>query len=197
MHGCRKLSTPEEKAEAKSARVRAPFPGSPSRRTTGSFSCRNWQSPTASHRQSLHLGADGGGGVLNVALHAELQRRPFPPSGPGRLAAVNVCQGSVRFVALRARLLGRRRFRVSRDLRSGAQRSASLERVLAWGLRSRACSASWNRRMRSRMCGGVGAGRGNPPGCAISCSRLRRVAGRGQPLQLHTAHGRLLPTRRD
>ena len=52
--------------------------------------------------------------------------------------------------------------------RSGAQRSASLERVLAWGLRSRACSASWNRRMRTRMCGGVGAGRGNPPGYPIS-----------------------------
>ncbi len=35
--------SPEEKARAKSVRVRTPFPGSQSRRKAGSFSRRNWQ----------------------------------------------------------------------------------------------------------------------------------------------------------
>ncbi len=41
-----------EKAQAKSARVRAPFPGSQSRRKTGSFSRRNWQGGNTPHTVS-------------------------------------------------------------------------------------------------------------------------------------------------
>ena len=77
--------------------------------------------------------------------------------------------------------------------RSGAQRSASLERVLAWGLRSRACSASWNRRMGTRLCGGVGAGRGNPPGYPISPTIRNQVEGeeRASSLPSNTASSSL------
>ncbi|MFO7904658.1 MAG: group II intron maturase-specific domain-containing protein [Planctomycetota bacterium] len=67
------------------------------------------------------------------------------------------------------------RKRYWRMSRTSAMRYATGEQVagatrasLAQAALGAACSSSWNRLVRPRLLGGVGAGRGNPPGYPIS-----------------------------